>query len=70
MEKPDPIKTIGPTPKESRLMFNAILDEACCRLWNMRVSYSIEKISKLQKDLDQLAEELDAFIARGSRDGM
>ncbi len=62
MEKPDLIHTVDYDLKNSRSNFNIILDEACQRLWKMRISYSIEKVAGFKRDLDLIEEELEHFI--------
>jgi hypothetical protein len=44
--------------------FNAVLDDACNRLWNKKAELSIRRIRSLEEELTKMEKELDDFIAR------
>ena len=43
--------------------FNSILDEACERLLDRQVKYSIQRIYEMEKRLVNLEQDLDDFIS-------
>ena len=46
----------------SELAFGTLLDEACERLLDRQVKYSIQRIHELEKRLSNLERELDEFM--------
>ena len=57
-QKVDPVSTLA---------FDTLLDEACERLMDRQVKYSIQRIHELEKRLGSLERELDEFINRKKR---
>ena len=43
--------------------FNEVVDEACDRLMDSQVKYSIRKIQQMSDNLDELEMELDIFLS-------
>lgn len=54
----------GKTVPVSDFTFDSILDEACERLLDRQVKYSIQRIYELEKRLDILERELDEFMRK------
>ena len=48
----------------SEITFDSILDEACERLLDRHVKYSIQRIYELEKRLETLERELDEFMRK------
>jgi len=48
----------------SEITFDSILDEACERLLDRQVKYSIQRIYELEKRLETLERELDEFMRK------
>ena len=48
----------------SELTFDSILDQACERLLDRQVKYSIQRIYEMEKRLDILERELDEFMRK------
>jgi hypothetical protein len=44
--------------------FNAVLDDACNRLWDKKAELSIRKILFLEEEAIRMEKELDDFIAQ------
>ena len=42
--------------------FNEVVDEACERLMDSHIRYSIKRIQKMSDQLDELELELDKFL--------
>ena len=47
--------------------FELVLDEACDRLWEKHVQYTLKRISKMEKKLSMLEKELDDFLGKRSQ---
>jgi hypothetical protein len=45
-----------------RYSFNEVVDEACERLMERQIIYSIRRIQAMEDRLDQLERELDEFL--------
>jgi hypothetical protein len=52
------------TTVSKRTSFNEVVDEACDRLMEQQVRYSIGRIEKLGEMLDSLERELDEFLSQ------
>ena len=44
--------------------FELVLDEACDRLWEKHVQYSLKRIAEMEKKLSTLEKELDEFLRK------
>jgi len=44
------------------ISFSDVVDEACDRLWDKQVQYSIRRIHEMEDVLGELERELDQFI--------
>jgi hypothetical protein len=44
--------------------FEAVLDNACSRLWDRKVRYSLRRIQELQEILEKTERELDEMLLR------
>jgi hypothetical protein len=44
--------------------FEAVLDNACSRLWDRKVRYSLRRIQELQDILEKTERELDEMLLR------
>jgi hypothetical protein len=42
--------------------FEAVLDQACNRLWDRKIQYSIRLIRKMEEQLTELERELDSLV--------
>jgi hypothetical protein len=49
--------------------FEAVLDQACDRLWDRKIRYSISRIREMEAHLNDLEQELDALALLNNRDG-
>jgi len=43
------------------LNFDDLLDDACDRLWEKHVKYSIRRIDQLEQELNRLEKEIEEF---------
>jgi hypothetical protein len=44
--------------------FEAVLDRTCERLWGKKVQYSIRRLRELEADLQNIEQELNAFLCK------
>jgi len=49
------------------ISFNDVVDEACERLMDRQIKYSIQRIQKMEECLAALEQELDEFLLRKDR---
>jgi hypothetical protein len=56
-----------PAVLSGRPSFSEVVDEACERLMDQQVKYSIRRIVEMGNRLDELERELDEFLFRKSR---
>jgi hypothetical protein len=47
--------------------FQAVLDDACDRLWEKKVEYSIRRLREMDAVLVVLEKELDDLVSHGSK---
>ncbi|MDR3248934.1 MAG: hypothetical protein LBT39_09135 [Treponema sp.] len=43
--------------------FDSVLDDACSRLWDRKVRYTLRRIRELEETLDKTARELDELLS-------
>ena len=53
-----------PVIVSQKTSFNEVVDDACDRLMESQVRYSIRKIQKMRDRLDEIELELDEFLLR------
>ena len=51
-----------PVIVSKKTSFNEVVDEACERLMDSQIRYSIRRIQKMSDKLDELELELDKFL--------
>jgi hypothetical protein len=56
------------TALSAPLTFATMLGETCDRLWDRQVQYSIQRIRKLEQNLADLEQELDALVLLRDQD--
>ena len=59
--------TQNPVIYSETLNFDDLLDSACERLWEKHSLHCIQRIIRLDNELERLGRELDEFMAGSSR---
>ena len=57
-----------PAAVSDKSSFSEVVDEACERLMDRQIKYSIRRIQEMEDRLTELERELDEFLFHKSRD--